>query len=127
MKRREFIIGGAAAWPLVARAQQGEKMRRVGVLEGQANDPPIEMRHAIFGQALEKLGWSPRNIRIDYRFAGGRVEQAQAFAKELVSLQPDVIFTTSTLGAGALQRVTHANPIAKSNRVLQHNREQRGH
>jgi ABC-type uncharacterized transport system substrate-binding protein len=114
IERRKFLAtlgGAAAAWPLKARAQQSERIRRIGVLEGQANDPPIQARHAIFREALEKLGWSHHNIRIDYRFAGGRVEQAQAFAKELVALQPDVIFTTSTLGAGALQRVTRAIPI----------------
>jgi ABC-type uncharacterized transport system substrate-binding protein len=114
VRRREFITllgGAAAAWPLAARAQQAGRMRRIGVLEGQANDPPIQARHAIFREALEKLGWSHHNIRIDYRYAGGSAEQAQEFAKELVALQPDVIFTTSTLGAGALQRVTRVIPI----------------
>jgi putative ABC transport system substrate-binding protein len=115
MRRREFItlIGGAAAaWPLAARAQHAERMPRVGVLEGQADDPHIKAHHAVFRQALERLGWSQAgNVRIDYRFAHGRAEQAQVFAKELVALQPDVMFAAATPAAVALQRETRVIPI----------------
>jgi putative ABC transport system substrate-binding protein len=115
MLRREFITllgGAAAAWPLAARAQQGERMRRIGVLEGQADDPEIKARHAVFRQALERLGWSEaHNIRFDYRFAHARAEQTQVFAKELVALQPDVMFATSTAAAAALHRESRVIPI----------------
>jgi ABC-type uncharacterized transport system substrate-binding protein len=117
LRRREFImlLGGAAAASLLAaraRAQQAERMPRVGVLEGQADDPHIKSHHAVFRQALEQLGWSQGgNVRIDYRFAHGRAEQAQVFAKELVSLQPDVIFAAATPAAVALQRESRVIPI----------------
>ncbi|MBR1276102.1 hypothetical protein [Bradyrhizobium sp. AUGA SZCCT0283] len=95
MKRREFlgVIGGTAmAWPMVARAQQPEPMRRIGVLVGLSeNDPEMKERLAGFRQGLEKLGWSEgRNVRIDYRFAPAGT-QAHLLARELVALQPDVI------------------------------------
>ena len=114
MRRREFItlLGGATVWPLAAHAQQGERIRRIGVLEGQADDPEIKARHAVFRQALERLGWSEAlNIRFDYRFAHARAEQTQAFAKELVALQPDLMFATSTAAAGALHRESRVIPI----------------
>jgi hypothetical protein len=99
VKRREFItlLGGAAAWPLAARAQQPEGMRRIGVLVGLAeDDPETKARLAAFRQGLEKRGWSEgRNVRIDARFAPVGT-QAQVLAKELVALQPDVIFAHST-------------------------------
>ena len=102
MKRREFITllgGAAAAWPLAARAQQAERMRRIGVL--------IELRPRTirkcrrrsrrFRQGLERLGWSEgRNVRIDTRWAHGNPDQTQVLAKELVALQPDVILAHST-------------------------------
>ena len=108
MKRREFItlLGGAAvAWPIAARAQQTEQMRRIGVLGGFAeNDPEMKARLAGFRQGLERLGWSDgRNVRIDYRFAPAGTGQAQALAKELVALQPDVIIAHSTPVAAALK------------------------
>ena len=100
MKRREFItlLGGAAAgWPLATRAQQGERMRRIGVLSNIAeDDPQMKARFGAFRQGLEKLGWSEgRNVRIDTRFGAADAEQMQARAKELLALQPDVILANS--------------------------------
>jgi len=116
MRRREFVksIGGAAiAWPLTARAQQGERMRRVGALIGGAeSDPDFQARVAAFRQSLEKLGWSEgKNIQIDYRFTAANRERTESFAKELVALQPEVIFASSTLPAAALQRESRTIPI----------------
>ena len=116
MKRREFITllgGAAAAWPLAARAQQGERMRRIGVLMAFAeDDPETKARLAGFRQGLERLGWSEgRNVRIDYRFAAGSADRFQPLAKELVALQPDVILAQSTPVAAALQRESRAIPI----------------
>jgi putative ABC transport system substrate-binding protein len=116
--RREFITllgGAAAAWPLAARAQQGGRVRRVGVLMPFPEaDPQIQARLAAFRQGLERLGWSEgRNVRIDYRFApvSGALDQAQKLAKELIALQPDVILGDSTAMAAALQRESRAIPI----------------
>jgi putative tryptophan/tyrosine transport system substrate-binding protein len=116
MRRREFIagLGGAAAWPLTARTQQKERVRRVGVLMGLAeNDPDARMRLAMFRQTLEKLGWSEgRNVRIDYRYSPATsAEQAQGLAKELVGLQPDLIVAQSNAMALAVQRETRTIPI----------------
>jgi putative ABC transport system substrate-binding protein len=115
MKRREFmmLLGGAAAWPPGARAQQVERMRQLGVLSSYAEDyPEAKERFAIFEQELKRLGWSQgRNLHIDYRFAHGSAERMQALAKELVSQKPDVMFTTSTLTTAALQRETRVIPI----------------
>jgi len=114
MKRRDFItlMGGAAAWPLAARAQQGDRMRRIGVLVGTAeDDPETKARLAGFRQGLEKRGWSEgRNVRIDYRFAPAGA-QVQVLAKELVALQPDVILANSTPAVAALQREGRAIPV----------------
>ena len=114
MKRREFItlLGGAVAWPLAARAQQADRMPHVGVLMGIAEDDrETKARLAKFRQELERLGWSEgRNVRIDIRFAPGGA-QAQALAKELVALRPDVILAHSAQIAAALQRETRAIPI----------------
>ena len=114
MRRREFItlLGGAAAWPLVARAQQGERMRRIGVLAGLAeDDPEMRARLAAFRQGLEKRGWSEgRNVRIDYRFAPASA-QAEVLAKELVALQPDVILSHSTPVTAALKQESGTIPI----------------
>ena len=95
MKRRQFItlLGGAAAWPLAARAQQGGRMRRIGVLmAGDENDPLPKPGLSAFMQALADLGWTDRrNVRIDLRWAGGDNNRIRAFAQELVDLQPDII------------------------------------
>jgi putative ABC transport system substrate-binding protein len=112
--RRKFLatLGGAAAWPRVARAQQPEGMRRIGVLVGLAeDDPETKARLAAFRQGLEKGGWSEgRNVRIDARFAPVGT-QAQVLAKKLVALQPDVIFAHSTPLVAALQRESRTMPI----------------
>ena len=115
MRRRAFIagLGSAAAWPLVARAQQPEQMRRIGVLVASAEDESdIQARLAGFRHGIETLGWSQgRNVRIDTRFAGGRADQYQVLAKELVALQPDVILAQSPPIIAALQRESRAIPI----------------
>jgi putative ABC transport system substrate-binding protein len=95
VKRREFItyVGGAAAWPMVARAQQPERMRRVGTLTASAvDDPDAQARQAAFLQGLTQLGWREgRNLRIDARFAAGNADNTRKYAAELVALAPDVI------------------------------------
>jgi putative tryptophan/tyrosine transport system substrate-binding protein len=116
MKRRQFItlLGGASAWPLAARAQQGERMRRIGVLMPLAADDPIgQARIAALREGLEKLGWTDgRNIRIDIRWTTtADVESMQRFAKELVALQPDLIVTQSTPITATLLQETRAIPI----------------
>src|SRR6266478_499918 len=115
MRRREFlgVLGGAAAaWPSAARAQQPGKVPRIGVLIALAqSDPEARAWVAGFLQGLEKRGWSEdRDLHIDYRFALAGA-QAQVLAKELVSLQPDVIFAMPTPAVAALQRETHEIPI----------------
>ena len=116
MKRREFItlIGGAtAAWPLAARAQQGEGVRRIGVLMGLAeSDPEGHSRAAAFRQGLEQLGWiEGRNVRIELRWAAGDVDRARSYAAELVAFAPDVIFAGATSALAALQPATKTIPI----------------
>ena len=115
MRRREFImlLGGAAAIrPRAARAQQPERVRRVGVLVGLAeNDPEMKQRIAGLRQGLEKLGWvEGGNLRIDYRFAPAGA-QARLLARELVALKPDVILTQSTPATAAMQQETRTIPI----------------
>jgi ABC-type uncharacterized transport system substrate-binding protein len=119
MRRREFItlLGGAAAWPslwpLAAGAQQPTRMRRVGVLLGlAANDPEGQVRIVTFVQALQQLGWTEgRNVRIDIRWAGGNADDLRKYAAELVTLAPDVIFTTASFPAAALLQATRSVPI----------------
>ena len=114
MRRREFVglVGGAVTWPLAARAQPTERMRRIGVLVGLAeNDPEMKQRLAGFRQGLEKLGWSEgANVRIDYRFSPAGA-QAHLLARELVALQPDVILAQSTPATAALKPETSTIPI----------------
>jgi ABC-type uncharacterized transport system substrate-binding protein len=115
MKRREFItlLGGAAAWPLAARAQQGERVRRIGVLvSGAENDPEIQARVAGFRQGLGRFGWSEgHNVSVDYRFAAADADRMHALAKELISLRPDVLVGFATQPTIALQRQTSTIPI----------------
>ena len=100
MRRREFITlaGGAAAWPLGALAQQSDEVRRIGVIVNEAaDDAEAQTGIAAFKQNLQQLGWSEgRNLQIEFRGAADNLERMQAFAKELVALQPDVILTRST-------------------------------
>jgi putative ABC transport system substrate-binding protein len=115
MKRRAFItlLGGAAAWPLAARAQQGERMRRIGVLITLAADDPLgQAQVAAFQQALQQLGWSDgRNVRIDIRRNESDADRARRYAQELVALAPDIFLASGTLCVTALQHVTRTLPI----------------
>ena len=114
MRRREFITlaGGAAIWPLAARAQQSARMRRIGVLlSGAQSDAEIQARLATFRQQLDRLGWSEgHNMHLDYRFAA-TADQFQPLARELVSLRPDVLLAVTTPVAAALQRESSSIPI----------------
>jgi putative ABC transport system substrate-binding protein len=114
--RRQFItlLGGAtAAWPLAARAQQGDRVRRVGVLSGYAEDDvEAQSRLSAFREGLEKLGWSEGgNVRVDARFAGGESRLTREYAAELVAALPDVILCSGTPVTMALQQATRTIPI----------------
>jgi putative tryptophan/tyrosine transport system substrate-binding protein len=114
--RRQFIagLGSAAAWPLAASAQQqGDRVRRIGVLmAGDENDPIVKTDVSAFTQALADLGWTDgRNARMDLRWGSGDVNRIRALAQELVGLQPDVIVTGATPATVALQRETRTIPI----------------
>jgi putative ABC transport system substrate-binding protein len=115
IQRREFIVGlgGAAAWPLAARAQQGNRVRRIGLLmPGDENDPAMKPRTSAFTQGLADLGWTDgRNVRIDLRWGGGDTNRIPALAQELVGLQPDIILTNGTAATVALQRETRTIPM----------------
>jgi putative tryptophan/tyrosine transport system substrate-binding protein len=115
MRRREFIaaLGGAAAWPVVARAQQPDRVRRIGALLGWAEADAISQEMlAAFKQGLASLGWSEgSNLHIDLRWTAGDINRAASFAKELVALQPDVILTGSTPATAAIHRETQTIPI----------------
>jgi putative ABC transport system substrate-binding protein len=111
MKRREFITlvgAGAAAWPLAARAQQGERMRRIGVLMSlAASDPDAQSRFMAFRQELDKLGWTDsRNLRIDSRWAAGNADELRAYATELIDATPDVIVAGNNSALIALLQET---------------------
>ena len=114
--RREFItlLGGAvAAWPLAAWAQQGEQMRRVGVLVNlAANDPMGQARVAAFVQGLQAAGWSDgRNVRIDTRWAAADPGNYGKYAAELISLGPDVVLASTTAAVARLQQASRTMPI----------------
>src|SRR5215475_2099943 len=115
MRRRDFItlLGGAAAWPLAARAQQPERMRRIGVLiPYAADDPEGQARIAAFLQGLQQLGWTEgRNVRIDYRWSAGDADRARRYAAELVALAPDVILASGASHVGPLLQATRTVPI----------------
>ena len=111
MRRRVFItlLGSAATWPLGARAQQAERVRRIGVIAG-ANDQLTQARHAAFFQGLQ--GWTDgRNVHIDARWSAGNVAEIRRYALELVALAPDVIFTSGSSSMGALLEATRTVPI----------------
>jgi putative tryptophan/tyrosine transport system substrate-binding protein len=121
VKRREFVtlLGGAAAgWPLAARAQQGERMRRIGVLMDLAeNDPEGQARIAAFLQGLTQLGWTDgRNVRIDIRWATSS-DDIRKYSGELIALAPDVILATGTPSLAPLHQVTRTVPIVFVNVV----------
>jgi putative ABC transport system substrate-binding protein len=116
MRRRDFItllLGAATTWPLAARAQQGNRVRRIGVLmSSDENDPEPRRLYSAFTQALADLGWADgRNVRMDPRWGGGDINHIRALAHELVGLQPDIIVTNSGAVTVALQRETRTIPI----------------
>jgi putative ABC transport system substrate-binding protein len=114
MRRREFIagIGATAAWPLAARAQQSDRVRRIAFLHALAeNDPEAQARVAMLREGLAQFGWTERNVRIEQRFAEGDSDQMQAYAAELVGSVPDVIVANSTPALAALKQATRTIPI----------------
>src|SRR5258705_10652883 len=115
LKRREFItlLGGAAAWPLTARAQQGERMRRIGVLlPAAADDAVFQARVGAFLQELALLGWTiGRNVQIETRWSGGKADDARRYAAELAALVPDVILAHGTSSVRPLLQATRTVPI----------------
>src|SRR5215470_15233051 len=116
MRRREFITmlgGAAAAWPLAARAQQPERMRRVGVLmPGAADDPEFQARMTAFVQGLAQLGWiDGRNVRIDTRWGVADADRIRKYAAELLALAPDVILANSSAALAPLLQATRTVPI----------------
>jgi len=116
MRRREFIkviAGSAVAWPLAARAQQTERMRRIGVLMNlTADDPVAKARTGALQQSLQQLGWTEgRNLQVDYRWTAGGDDELRRYAEELVTLAPDVIIGTGSPPVVALRRATRTIPI----------------
>jgi putative ABC transport system substrate-binding protein len=113
--RRKFVVAlaGAATWPLGVRAQQGDRVRRIGVLmQYDENDPVWKTFVSAFTQALAGLGWTgARNVRMDLRWAGLDINRARALAQELVGLKPDIILTVGTAATVAVQRETRTIPI----------------
>ena len=115
MNRRQCItlLGGAAAWPLVARAQQGERMRRIGVLMTLGEDDPEgHARDAAFRHRLRELGWTDgRNVRIDIRWSAGSDAEMRKYATEMAALAPDVILASGTPSVAALRQATNTVPV----------------
>jgi putative tryptophan/tyrosine transport system substrate-binding protein len=115
MRRRDLVtlLGGAAAWPIAARAQQPNRMRRIGVLMPlAADDIEGQVRNAAFLQGLQELGWTVgRNLRLDYRWAAGDADRLRTYAAELVALAPDVILASGTSTVGPLLRASSIVPI----------------
>jgi putative ABC transport system substrate-binding protein len=118
MRRRDFVafVGVAAAWPVAARAQQGERMRRIGVLMGTVDDVDGQRNLAAFLQVLHQLGWTDGgNVRIDVRWGAGNADNIRKYAAELVALGPDVIFVSGTASAGRLLQSSRTVPIVFAN------------
>jgi len=115
IRRREVIamLGGAAAWPLAARAQQGGRMRRVGVLQNLASDDPAEQaRLMAFGQGLQELGWTiGQNVRIENRWSAGDPDRIRRNTEEMVALAPDVILASGNAGVAPLLQATRTVPV----------------
>src|SRR4029453_18105399 len=119
MRRREFlgILGGAAVWTVASKAQQAERVRRVGILSILGpDDPEGQARRAVFEQTLQQLGWTVgRDLKIETRQIGGDVDSLRRYAAELVALAPDVIFSIGSLTAASLQQATRTIPIVFMN------------
>jgi ABC-type uncharacterized transport system substrate-binding protein len=115
LRRRDFValLGGAAAWPLAARAQQGERMRHIGVLMNLTADDAVDRaRIGAFRQRLQQLGWAEdRNLRIEYRWTAGGDEELSRHAAALVALAPEVIMATGSPPVVALRKATRTTPI----------------
>jgi ABC-type uncharacterized transport system substrate-binding protein len=115
MRRREFIavLGGAAAWPVAARAQQGQRLRRIGALMNLAVEDPVSIARATaFSQGLQGLGWTDgRNVQVDYRWAASKPDLFQRYAAELVALAPDVILAAGGAALPALLQATRTIPV----------------
>jgi hypothetical protein len=120
IRRRDFItaLGGAAAWPFAARGQQGELMRRIGVLMPfDKKDAVPKARVSAFIQSLAGLGWTDGcNVRMDVRWAGGEINRIRPSVQELVGLQPDIILANGTAPTAALQRETRPRRIGLRSR-----------
>jgi putative ABC transport system substrate-binding protein len=120
MNRRELIslLGGAAAWPLAARAQQADRVRRIGALIGapSADNPDAQANIRAFLQVLQQLGWTDgRNVRIDIRWGAGNADDIRKYAAELAALAPDVIFASGTASVGPMLQATRTVPIVFAN------------
>src|SRR5262245_20219939 len=115
MRRREFItlLGAAAAWPLEARAKQGERMRRIGVLMGyHESDAQAQADVTALSHGMESLGWiEGRDVKIDYRWAGGDPDKARTFARELIATMPDVMLSSTNQVTRIVQQETQTIPI----------------
>jgi putative ABC transport system substrate-binding protein len=114
MKRREFmaLLGGAAAWPVAARAQQPKRVRRIGLLTGIADDSMTQARLATFLETLQQLGWTEgQNVQVDRRWGGGDADRIRKYAAELATLNPDVILATGAPATQQLLRATRTVPI----------------
>jgi putative tryptophan/tyrosine transport system substrate-binding protein len=114
MRRREFmtVLGGVAAWPVVAHAQQREQMRRIGVLMSAASETDQQAGVTVFKEVLHQLGWiDGHNVRVEIRWARGDPAEARRDAEELVALPADVIMVTGQLGLEVLMQATHSVPI----------------
>ena len=116
MRRRDFIkvvVGSTAAWPFTALAQQSERMRRIGVLAGLAeNDPEMQADLTAFREGLQKLGWTDgRNVQIDYRWSAGDAERTRKNVAEIVALAPDVVLAAAA-AVGPLLQASRTVPIA---------------
>src|SRR5262245_44618107 len=116
VRRRELIAllgGAAAAWPIVARAQQTERVRRIGALWGlSASDPESSRRLMAFRQGLQELGWSDgANVRIEHRWGAGDADRLRQYAAELIALDPDVILAIGSTTLGPMQQTTRTVPI----------------
>jgi putative ABC transport system substrate-binding protein len=115
-RRREFVTllgGAAAAWPLVARAQEGERVRRIGVLMSMVEGDPRGLEYiTAFAQGLAELGWTVgRNVRIEYRWGAGDLDRFRRYAAELVALSPDVVLAPAGSIVGAFQQASRTVPI----------------